>query len=334
MIYPKFPQNNEVIGICAPSSGVGHKLESFDLSLEAIKSKGYKIIETDAVRVNNIRPASGKVRADEFHSLLENPDVKMIIAASGGEYCFEMLPYLDANIIRHNPKWFCGYSDPTNIEFYLTTKLDIATIYGFNAGSFDWRPLHKFQETALSFIEGNIIEQSSYDKWDSKKDYENVCLDTDVSWDLYLPGKAEPSPSEKFDVSGRIIGGCTDIIANLIGTPYDGSKDFIERYKDDGCIWYFDTFDMNSEQLYFKLLQFRYAGMFDTAKAIIIGRVMYPGDSSNADFINAIQMAIPDTPFIWGADIGHTKPSMTLINGSIGHLSCKDGKAKIKFELK
>lgn len=333
MFYPKFPKEKEIIGICAPSSGVGHKIESFDLSLDSIKERGFDIIETDAVRVNNIRPASGKVRADEFHSLLQNPDIKMIIAASGGEYCFEMLPYLNADIIKNNAKWFCGYSDPTNIEFYMTTKLDIATIYGFNAGSFDWRPLHKFQETALSFMCGDVVAQNSYDKWDSDRDYENIKLDTDVSWDLYLPNFKVPNSDKDFEVTGRLIGGCTDIIANLIGTPYDGSKDFVERYRKDGCIWYFDTFDMNSEQLYFKLLQFRYAGMFDTAKVIIIGRVMYPGNSTDNDFIEAIQMAIPDTPFIWGADIGHTKPSMTLINGSLAHLHCKNSKANLEFKL-
>ena len=334
MIYPKFPEKNDTIGICAPSSGVGHKLESFDLSLEAIKARGFNIVETDAVRVDSIRPATGEARAKEFQSLLQKPDVKMIIAASGGEYCFEMLPYLDADIIKNNVKWFCGYSDPTNIEFYLTTKLDIATIYGFNAGTFDWRPLHKFQEDALDTLCGNIPVLKSYDKWDSKKDYENICIDTPVSWDLYLPGKEIPCNSENFDVSGRIIGGCTDIIANLIGTPYDGSKDFIERYKDDGCIWYFDTFDMNSEQLYFKLLQFRYAGMFDTAKVIIFGRVMYPNGSTDADYIETIKMAMPNTPFIWGADIGHTKPAMTLINGSLAKLQYQNSKATIKLSLK
>lgn len=329
MIYPTFPKKNETIGICAPSSGVGHKLESFDLSLDSIKAKGFNIVETDSVRVNNIRPASGEVRAKEFHQLLQNPDVKMIIAASGGEFCFEMLPYLDADIIKNNIKWFCGYSDPTNIEFYLTTKLDIATIYGFNAGSFDWRPMHQFQNNALEILSGNLIEQESYDKWDSDRDYEHINLDTPVSWDLNLPGSDSPCNDKEFAVSGRIIGGCTDIIANLIGTPYDGSKEFIERYKDDGCIWYFDTFDMNSEQLYFKLLQFRYAGMFDTAKVIIFGRVMYPNGSTDADYIKAIKMALPDIPSIWGADIGHTKPSMTIINGSLGTLECKNGKAKI-----
>ncbi len=328
MIYPNFPQNGDTIGICAPSAGVGHKLESFDLSLSAIRERGYNVIETPSVRNEGERSAEASIRADEFHSLLRNDSVKTVIAATGGDYNYEILPYLDKDLIQSNPKWVCGYSDPTNILYYMTTVLDIATIYGVNAGSFDWRPLHEYQTNALEILGGNIVDQHSYDLWDSHRSWEEVILDTPVSWDVYFPGTSQPNTGE-LDVSGRIIGGCTDIIAKLIGTPYDGTSDFIERYSEDGFIWYFDTFDMSADILYLTMLQLKYAGYFNNARAIIIGRVMFPGEATDQDYIDRLKLAFNDIPFIWGADIGHTKPAMTMINGALGHLSCKDGKSLI-----
>ena len=333
MIYPEFPHAGDVIGICAPSAGVGHKIESFELSLDALRERGYEIRETASVRVDSIRPASAGQRAAEFHSLLSDSGVRSIIAASGGEYNFEVLPFLDVDLIASQPKWFCGYSDPTNILYYMTTKLDIASIYGFNAGSFDWRPLHEFQTNALDILGGNIVNQHSYEFWDSTRDWENINLDTPVSWDLYLPSEENPH-KEAFDASGRIIGGCTDIIGKLIGTPYDGTANFLSRYSDDGFIWYFDTFDMSANLLYLTMLQLKYAGYFENAKAVIIGRVMFPGESTDEEYIELLKLAFDDIPFIWGADIGHTKPAMTMINGAIGELHCENGAADIKFTLK
>ena len=334
MIYPKFPKDSESIGICAPSAGVGHKLESFDASLNSIRKLGFNTLETESVRIDDIRPADGHTRAEEYHSLIRNKDVSSIIAATGGEYNIEVLPYLDSELIRQNPKWLCGYSDPTNILYYLTTKLDIASIYGFNAGTFDWNPLHRFQTNALEILRGNIIKQESFDYYDSDRSFgkTDFNMDTAVSWDLYMPAKNEPV-TDRQCFTGRLIGGCTDIITRLLGTPYDGTSDFVSRYKDDGFIWYFDTFEMSPISLYCSMLQFRYAGMFTNAKAVIIGRVMFPGDATDEEYIEHLKLAFPDIPFIWGADIGHTKPCMTIINGSMGYLETENGKAKLNMEL-
>ncbi len=136
MIYPKFLENNSTIGIAPMSAGVGHKIESFDKSLSRLKSETYKIKEEGKVRINDLRAGSGKERADALHKLFQDDDVDMIICASGGDFCIETLPHIDLDIIKDNPKWFLGASDPTSICFMVTTKLDIATLYGYNAGSY------------------------------------------------------------------------------------------------------------------------------------------------------------------------------------------------------
>ena len=338
MIYPKFPEQGSSLGICAPSAGVGHKIELFDKSLAALKSAGFDIIETASVRNDNIRSADAITRGEEFNLLVNNPDVEMIVSAAGGDYNIEMLPYLDIETLVNYPKWIAGASDPTNIMYYVTTKLDIATMYGFNAGSFDWDTLHEFQKNSFELMRGNTIKQYSFDKYDSNTDFsiQDVILDGDVNWQLLIPGadeiidKSSPSDSPKLIVEGRLIGGCIDCIAKLIGTPFDGTKYFVKKYPRK--IWFLDNFAMTSFDLYLTMMQMRYCGYFKGTKAIVFGRTMFP-DKSDEEYITQLRQAIPDIPFIWNADIGHVKPCFTVINGAYGRVTCAQGKGTLEQAL-
>ena len=167
MVYPEFLYENDYIGICAPSAGVGGKSDSFDLSLDVLHEIGLNTYETASVRNDSCPSAPADIRGDEFNSLFSDSDIRMVMSASGGDYNIEMLPYIDQELVRSHPKWFSGYSDPTCIEMLLTTRLDIATVYGVNAGAWDWRPLHRFQVNALEILTGNIVPQYSYDCWAS-----------------------------------------------------------------------------------------------------------------------------------------------------------------------
>ena len=52
MKYTKFlNENNNTIGVCAMSSGVGHKLDSFDESIEYIESFGFHIVESNRAKL-------------------------------------------------------------------------------------------------------------------------------------------------------------------------------------------------------------------------------------------------------------------------------------------
>jgi muramoyltetrapeptide carboxypeptidase LdcA involved in peptidoglycan recycling len=67
----------------------------------------------------------------------------------------------------------------------------------------------------------------------------------------------------------------------------------------------------------------------------MFGRVCFPGEADDIDYLEKIERVFADTdiPVIWGADIGHTKPSFTLINGAVGHLIYEDNYAELTIEL-
>ena len=136
MIYPEFAKCGDLLGVGAPSKGVGDKLSDFDRSINVLKSEGYRIKETASVRNCGIVSADAKTRADEMMSLILDDSVKSILCATGGDFMMEILPHVDFDAIAKHPKWIQGYSDVTNILYPVTTLLDIATVYGCNAGGY------------------------------------------------------------------------------------------------------------------------------------------------------------------------------------------------------
>lgn len=328
MKYPKFLQHNDTIGITAPSSGVGMNIDDYIQSVHNIEKSGFKIVETKSVRNNNEISTTAVERIKELNEMIENDKVKLIMAAAGGDFLYEIMPYIDYELISKNPKWIMGASDPTNLLYTVTTTLDIATIYGHNAGGFDAKELFDSQKVALEFIKGNIVPQNSYLKYESNRNSRvnnNYNLDAEVKWELL---------NKEFDITGRIIGGCIDCLRYLPGTKYDKTKDFIERYKDDGIIWYFDVFSQTAEDFYLTLLQFKEIGWFNNIKGVIVGRVKYPNAYTSMTYQQALKIVFEDIPIVFNADIGHVPPKMTIINGSLARVYAKDGKGTIEQFLK
>lgn len=327
MKYPKFIKKGDTIGICAPSAGVGKKLDDYLESIKVLKAQGYKIVETRSVRSKSSRSTSGKNRAKEFYELTANENVDMIMFATGGDYMLEMMPYVSYDKLISNPKWLMGMSDPTNILLDVTCFLDIATLYGFNACSYSKdEPL--WQKYNLEYLKGNILKQKSYKKCQAS------CID---SWngDDRLKDKVKWISKGNVDIEGRIIGGCFEIIMNHMGTYLDNLANFVTRYADDGIIWFFDVYDSNALNFYLGLLKMKYAGLFINCKGVLIGRVAAPDKTNKElDYIKAADKALGNIPHILEMDIGHTNPRMTIINGSIAKVKCHNGKGELSFKLK
>ena len=326
MIYPQFLKKGDTIGICAPSAGVGRDLDEYLESIKVLKKQGYKIKETKSVRTNSKRSASAVQRAKEFYDLTSDKNVDMIMFAIGGDYMLEIMPFVEYDQLVKNPKWIMGMSDPTNILFDVTCGYDIATLYGFNGKNYSLKN-EKCQNDNLQIIQGNLIKQKSYDKYQSTKDRWNGIdeYNNDVKWISKKP----------IDVKGRIIGGCFDVILNHLGTFLDNTKTFVVRYAQNGIIWYFDIYSKTPLDVYLGLLQLKYAGLFNKCKCVLIGRVAIENiEDKNFDYHKAVDKALGNIPHIMEMDIGHTHPCMTIINGAIAHVKCKNGKGEISFELK
>lgn len=75
------------------------------------------------------RSGTPKERAQEFNALLRDPQVKMILPTMGGTNANSMLPYLDYQAFRQNPKMLVGLSDVTAILLGMYAKTEIPVFF-------------------------------------------------------------------------------------------------------------------------------------------------------------------------------------------------------------
>ncbi len=336
MIFPEFIKPGDIIGVTAPSDGNRKEVDFIrvDNGKKQLQEKGYSVLETENVRTSlKGRSSDASSRAEQLTSLLTNQQVKAIIAAKGGDYLMEMLSYLDFNMIQKYPKWMQGYSDVTGLLFTTTTTCDIATIYGNNFNDFAMEPWHEAICNDLQVLEGKNPIQNSFTEYEDEfhdriTGLEGYFLDKKVEW-------KNTRNQESITLKGRLIGGCLDVLLNLVGTRFDTVKSFNERYKEDGILWYLESFDLNSESLARGLWQLKEAGWFDHAVGFVFGRPAMYTTWTDTTYEEAVMSILEpfNLPIILDADIGHKTPQFTIINGSIGTFTSTKGKGQLTMEL-
>ena len=266
-------------------------------------------------------------------------------------------------IKRADPKWYMGFSDNTNMTFLLATLCDTASIYGPCAAAFGMETWHKSIQDAMNLLTGKSLRFEGYDKWEkeSLKDEEhpllpyNVTESSEIKYilpdgrtnieslksrngyvssvatkDNEMQGEGTKSHSNKgnaeqieIDFSGRLLGGCVDCVVNLLGTKYDNTCDFTERYKKDGILWFLESCDLNVMSIRRAMWQMEHAGWFKYCSGFVIGRPLCHGqEMMGLDQYQAVYEIIRkyNVPVMMDIDIGHLPPMMPIINGSMGRI--------------
>lgn len=336
MRYPEFLKKGDTIGVTAPSDGNRKETDfvRLDNGKDKLKRLGFPVLETASVRKSEKgRSADAKTRAQELMELVENPEVKAVISAKGGDFLCEILPFLDYEKISQNPKWYQGFSDNTGLLFPITTKYDIATIYGNNFNDFGMEQWHETVINDFEILKGNIIEQESFDF------YEDAFYDKITGLEGYQKDKAVEwhmsGAAAEVTVKGRLLGGCLDVLLDLVGTPYEDVAGFNERYGKDGVLWYLESFDLGSEALVRGLWHLREAGWFSKANGFLFGRPCMFHSDTDTTYEEAVLSVLEglNKPIIFGADIGHKPPQFAVINGALGSVFCSGGKGRLRMEM-
>lgn len=343
MIIPNHIKKGDIIGVTAPSDGVVDELDikRFQYAKEQLANKGFDVVFTENVFTadSQNRSSSGKERAKQFNGLLDRKDVSEIISAKGGNFLNEMLAYVDCEKIRNNPKWFQGYSDNTGLTHLITTKCDVASIYGSNFGEFGMENWHKSVCDNLDLLEGKNIIQQSFDGYqdgfgEKITGLEGYECDKESKWKLDRVTMSKGN-ADQVTMNGRLLGGCLDVLLFLQGTEFDGTKEFIQKYKNDGIIWYLETFDISGENLMMFLWQLKQIGWFQYTKGFLFGRPLFYKDFADTSYEEAVLYALEDlnVPILFDCDFGHKGPRFTMINGAVATVEYKNGKAKLVYSL-
>jgi muramoyltetrapeptide carboxypeptidase LdcA involved in peptidoglycan recycling len=149
----------------------------------------------------------------------------------------------------------------------------------------------------------------------------NSCADADIN-DIHM--------------TGRLIGGCMDCLVNLLGTSFDKVGDFLERYKEDGFIWFLEACDLNAMAIRRAMWQMDNAGWFKYVKGFMIGRPLVFGQEMlGLNQYEAVMGIIRKykVPVVMDADIGHLAPMMPLVSGSVADISVSGNDITVDMKL-
>ena len=348
MRYPSFIKPGDTIGFPAPSFGCATEpyATRFDAALVRFARMGYKVQEGPNARLalGIGKSNTAEKCAEELNHMYPSHRNQALISCGGGELMCEDLPFIDFEKIRAaDPKWYMGFSDNTNFTYTLTTLCDTASVYGPCAGAFGMKKWHPSLKDAFSVLDGSGLKDNAFTFHGYKsfqlteKDEERDPL---ASYRLnkrtHYRGLRPDGSCGDVSASGRLLGGCVDLLINMLGTPFDGTKDFIRKYRSDGILWFLECCDLTSMDMRRAIWQLKMAGWFQHASGFIIGRPLhYKEEMLGLDPYAAVYEPLKDlkVPVIFNADIGHLPPMIPIICGSMGSAWLEGQNLTLKMAL-
>ena len=213
------------------------------------------------------------------------------------------------------------------------TTCDVAAVYGCHISDFGMVPWQKPVENALGVLEGKVMKQNSFAYYESERhEYqtglEGYFEDAPVCW---KNGRKE----DRIEISGRLLGGCLDVIVFLLGTRYDGTEKFVHKYAQDGILWNLESFDMEDVVLITHLWQMKQRGYFKNARGFIFGRPLMYNTWIGQSYQEAVMSILGDldVPIIFDADIGHKGPQFSVVEGALAKVTSEKGSGTLEYRI-
>ena len=192
----------DTVGLVSPSSATD---DSFNLQLarEAMEALGFKV-KTGAHMGGRRGHLAGTdaERAGDLNAMFADPSVKAIVCTRGGSGAARLLPLLDYDAIRRNPKVLLGYSDITALHNAIHAKTGLVTFHGpIGSGSWNAFNVDQFQRVLLN---RELVEfRNKVDAGDELVPRRNRTI-------TITGGKAR----------GELVGGNLTVLTALAGSPY------------------------------------------------------------------------------------------------------------------
>ena len=159
MIRPNKIKIGDTIGVVAPSNPIiDDNVQEIEEAKKIIEELGFKVKFSKNLFSNmNSYSASAREKAEDINEMFNDKDVKMIWCAKGGENSNSTFEYLDYEMIKHNPKIICGYSDITSLTNMITEKTDLVTFSGTNFKTIATDETdYSLKEAIKRFVDGSL----------------------------------------------------------------------------------------------------------------------------------------------------------------------------------
>src|SRR5687767_15096247 len=291
LVRPPALQKGDAIGVVAPSYS---PREGWLMrGVKALERAGYPVLlDPEINEIRRFQRSEDERRAENFMGMWLNPEVKAVIGGTGGYGAVRMLPHLEPEIFRRNPKSFVGYSDVTALHLWLMRRAGLRVFHGPTVD--DLIPSTR-DPTMSSLLTALTTPRPT------------ARIGRDIARAV-RPGRAV----------GRLIGGNLSLVQQTIGTPYEvDTRDanlFLEETRDPMSV---------ADE---RLVHLRAAGLLRSVRGVVFGQLSLDRSEEDEfeDFLLDLVSDL-DVPIVMDFPSGHEIPNLTLPLGTEVELFAEDG---------
>ena len=284
MLRPKSLKKGHRIGVVSPSYWLEKK--GLRNAVMVFQKKGYEVQLGDSVYLKD-GPFSGtrQQRANDINQMFSDPNIDAIICSLCWYGANRVLPLLDYDLIKTNPKIFMGYSDITAFLTSITQKTGLVTFHG--------PMLSTFKSSIAQYNLDTLVDVLSGD------DDILITEPDDLQTTILKPGVTQ----------GSLWGGNMCLIVNRLGTK--------NQLNTDGAILFIEDVDENLYAFDRMLVHMGEAGMFDNIRGLIVGQLTEMKDQTipfgkTTDEIVLDVCGDLNIPIVTNFPCGHGKYQATL----------------------
>lgn len=336
LIRPKALKAGDTIATVSLSWGAAGSPNirwKYDLGKERIESLlGLRVKEMPhTLAPEEFVAAHPEARAADLMQAFRDPEVKAIICCIGGSDSVKMLPYLDFDVIRQNPKIFTGYSDST-VSNFICMHAGLSAFYGCHVlndfaenGSMAEYSLESIRQTLfVSKAPGKIEPAATWcagdERW-TNPEFRNVarvyCQETHGV--EVLQGK--------YVGCGRLIGGCMSVVEDLKDTfIFPKAEEFFDT------ILFFEVVSWAPEKVANALVDYHKRGMLQGVRGILFGKPYdeYKYEEYKLALTDTLQkLGYKDMPVFYNMSFGHNDPKFLIPYGALAEMDPKTASFRI-----
>jgi len=288
-IRPPALRRGDTVGVIAPAGPI--TAEALQTGLASLEARGYRSLYLPSILDRDLYFAGSlERRLRELHGMFANPEVRGIVCFRGGYGSNYLVPHLDLDLIRRNPKFFCGSSDITTLLTYLCDKAGMVVFHG---------PM--LQRDAQA---DGVDEESWFAAATSGNAY-TTRFGKEVQ--TLVPGSAE----------GMMYGGCLSLLSASLGTPYEvDTRD---------TILFIEDLAEPAYRIDRMLMQLKLAGKLDEVRGLMFGEMLDCARGADGYSLQEVILRVTGDlrgPVVYGVRSGHvTRRNITIPLGVAAQLS-------------
>jgi muramoyltetrapeptide carboxypeptidase LdcA involved in peptidoglycan recycling len=301
---PQKIQSGDTVRVIAPArslSIIGQEVK--DIAKKRFNELGLKLTFGEHVtEQDNLFSSSIESRVSDLHDAFVDQSVKAVLTVIGGFNSNQLLDYIDWDLIKNNPKIFCGYSDITILNNAIFSQTGLVTYSGPHYSTFGQKLYFNY---TLDYFKKCLMSNGSFEiistpKWSDDEWYinqEQRELNTNDGFWIFNEGQAE----------GTILGANLGTFNLLQGTQYMPKLENSILFLEDDLESQAHHFDRDLQSLVQQ-------SDFSEVKGIVIGRFQKKSNVTY-DLLKKIinsKKELSEIPIIGNVDFGHTDPKITF----------------------